>query len=225
MMVLYSSTVVFNWAFCSKTTSLSAFWDVELFESPLSALLFNFFLSTSLQLFRWLLDTLLAIGEFVVLLRLLLLTMCCLRFSNALSSHWAPSSLVADEVVSGKCCVNSSFTFVTSTLGWVWKKVWCECTGITTVAQRWVEVEWKFGRNCEELISRETKTMARTQNCRNDRRAALIDKSRPAVGALTMKLEWLADLVVELVCWADCNASTNFQFFVRKSCSWVNFGH
>lgn len=124
MMFLYSSTVVFNWAFCSKMTSFSAAEDVELFESPFTALLFKLLFSTSLQLFRWLLlVTLLAVEELVLVLRLdLLLTSCSLRFSSALSSHFEPSPSLIDDVASGKCCVNRSFTFFTSTLGWVWNE-------------------------------------------------------------------------------------------------------
>lgn len=130
IMFLYSSTVVLSWAFCNKTISFSAAEDVELFESPLTALLFKLFVSTSLMLFRWLLLVtllLLAIGEvlvLVVLLRLdLLLTSCILRFSNALSSHLVSSTpWDVDDVTSGKCCAKRSFTFVKSALGWVCKE-------------------------------------------------------------------------------------------------------
>lgn len=122
MMFLYSSTVVFNWAFCSKTISFSATEDdVELFESPLTAVLLLF----TLLLFRWLLlvTLLLAIGE--VLLRPdLLLTICILSFSNALSSHFVSSPSFDVGSVSGKCLAKRSLTFVTSTTprGWVWNK-------------------------------------------------------------------------------------------------------
>lgn len=142
MIILYSSTVVFSWAFCNKTNSFSATWDVELCESPLRAL-FNL----SLLLFWWLL---LAIGELLVLLlRLdLLLTICCLRFSNTLSSHFVPSlSPTDDDVASGKCCAKISFTFVTSTLEWVWKsKKNCGVIELNVFGflisklRRWIEV-------------------------------------------------------------------------------------
>lgn len=132
MMFLYSSTVVFSWAFCNKTNSFSAAEDVELFESPLTALLFNLFVSTSLQLFRWLLLVtllLLAIGEVLVLVALLrldlLLTSCSLRFSNTLSSHIVSSpSCDVDAVTSGKCWARRSFTFVTSAAGWICNERW-----------------------------------------------------------------------------------------------------
>lgn len=126
MMFLYSSTVVFNWAFCNKTNSFSATEDdVELFESPFKALLLF-----TLLLFRWLLLVtllLLAIGEvLLVLLRLdLLLTSCILRFSNTLSSHFDASPSLDADKVSGKCFAKRSLTFVTSTtpLAWVWNKI------------------------------------------------------------------------------------------------------
>lgn len=160
MMFLYSSTVVLSWAFCRITISLSAVEDVELFESPFTALLFNLFVSTSLQLFKWLLLVilLLAIGELVVLLRLdLLLTICCFRLSSTLSSHWVPSPSFADDVVSGKYLVKTSLTFDTWTLGWACKEkknVWEKLIAMsrnrkgTTRRMKWLTIKhnrkWEY---------------------------------------------------------------------------------
>lgn len=138
MMFLYSSTVVFNWAFWSKTTSFSA--TAELIESPLTALLFKLFVvSTSLQLLRWfLLVTLLLLAiEGLVLVLLprpdLLLTSCVLRFSTTPSSHLVPSPSIVDVLMSGKCWAKRSLTFVTSTVWWVWNepKLWFRCYWLT----------------------------------------------------------------------------------------------